>query len=93
LVSENVKDLIELAEQKASCELYAILKRDDEKVVTERAYDNPVRITKAESITPPMVYIKRHEVKKTESDFIVDARKTIANIITQQMQGYHMLFR
>jgi hypothetical protein len=33
--------LIELAEQKASCELYAILKRDDEKVVTERAYDNP----------------------------------------------------
>jgi 3-deoxy-7-phosphoheptulonate synthase len=28
-----------------------------------------------------MVYIKRHEVKKTESDFIVDARKTIANII------------
>lgn len=40
-----------------------------------------IRITKAEFITPPMVYIKRHEVKKTESDFIVDARKTIANII------------
>ena len=27
--------------QKASSELYAILKRDDEKVVTERAYENP----------------------------------------------------
>ncbi len=40
-----------------------------------------IRITKAESITPPMVYIKRHEVKKLESDFIVDTRKTIANII------------
>ncbi len=40
-----------------------------------------IRITKAESITPPMVYIKRHEVKKAESDFIVDARKTIANIV------------
>ncbi|CAC9586502.1 3-deoxy-7-phosphoheptulonate synthase [thiotrophic endosymbiont of Bathymodiolus puteoserpentis (Logatchev)] len=40
-----------------------------------------IRITKAESITPPIVYIKRHEVKKSESDFIVDARKTIANII------------
>lgn len=36
-----LEDLIELAEQKASCELYAILKRDDEKVVTEKAYDNP----------------------------------------------------
>ncbi|WXU00606.1 MAG: Phospho-2-dehydro-3-deoxyheptonate aldolase, Phe-sensitive [Catillopecten margaritatus gill symbiont] len=40
-----------------------------------------IRITKAESITPPMVYIKRHEVKKPESDFIVDARQTIANIV------------
>ena len=33
-----LEDLIDLAEQKASSELYAILKRDDEKVVTERAY-------------------------------------------------------
>ncbi|SFV87386.1 2-keto-3-deoxy-D-arabino-heptulosonate-7-phosphate synthase I alpha [hydrothermal vent metagenome] len=40
-----------------------------------------IRITKAESITPPMVYIKRHEVKKTESDFIIEARQTIANIM------------
>ena len=37
----DIEDLIDLAERKASCELYAILKRDDEKVVTERAYDNP----------------------------------------------------
>lgn len=36
-----IEDLIDLAERKASCELYAILKRDDEKMVTERAYDNP----------------------------------------------------
>lgn len=36
-----IEDLIDLAEQNASCELYAILKREDEKVVTERAYDNP----------------------------------------------------
>ncbi|KAA0443090.1 MAG: GTP cyclohydrolase I FolE2 [Candidatus Thioglobus sp.] len=36
-----VEDLIDLAEQQASCELYALLKREDEKVVTERAYDNP----------------------------------------------------
>jgi GTP cyclohydrolase I len=36
-----IEELIDLAEQKASCELYAILKRDDEKSVTERAYNNP----------------------------------------------------
>jgi len=36
-----IEDLIDLAEEKASCDLYAVLKREDEKVVTERAYDNP----------------------------------------------------
>jgi GTP cyclohydrolase I len=33
--------LIRLAEDQASCELYGVLKRVDEKYVTERAYDNP----------------------------------------------------
>jgi GTP cyclohydrolase I len=33
--------LIRIAEQQASCELYGLLKRVDEKFVTERAYDNP----------------------------------------------------
>jgi GTP cyclohydrolase IB len=36
-----IEDLIEVAEQEASCELFGILKRPDEKYVTERAYDNP----------------------------------------------------
>jgi GTP cyclohydrolase I len=36
-----LEDLIDIAEQEASCELYGILKRPDEKYVTERAYDNP----------------------------------------------------
>ena len=42
-ISEHVwlEDLIDIAEQEASCELYGILKRPDEKFVTERAYDNP----------------------------------------------------
>jgi GTP cyclohydrolase I len=30
-----------MAEAQASCELYGLLKRPDEKHVTERAYDNP----------------------------------------------------
>ncbi len=37
-----IEDLIALVERSASCELYSILKRVDEKAVTERAYDNPV---------------------------------------------------
>src|SRR6202171_64791 len=36
-----IEELIEVAESEASSELYAILKRPDEKYVTERAYDNP----------------------------------------------------
>ncbi|MBT4141428.1 MAG: GTP cyclohydrolase I FolE2 [Candidatus Latescibacteria bacterium] len=35
------EDLIDIAEHNASCQLYPILKRPDEKHVTERAYDNP----------------------------------------------------
>lgn len=37
-----IEDLIELVEQSASCELYALLKRPDEKYVTEKAYNNPM---------------------------------------------------
>jgi GTP cyclohydrolase I len=37
-----IEDLIEIIEGSASSELYALLKREDEKAVTERAYDNPV---------------------------------------------------
>lgn len=36
-----VEDLIDIVEKEASCELYGLLKRPDEKYVTERAYDNP----------------------------------------------------
>jgi len=33
--------LIDIVEEVASCELFGLLKRPDEKYVTERAYDNP----------------------------------------------------
>ncbi len=36
-----IEELIEIIEKQASCELYGLLKRPDEKFVTERAYDNP----------------------------------------------------
>ena len=37
-----VEDLIRMIEEAASCELWALLKRPDEKYVTERAYENPM---------------------------------------------------
>ncbi len=36
-----IEEVIDLVEKQASCELYSLLKRPDEKQVTERAYDNP----------------------------------------------------
>ncbi|MBF0446613.1 MAG: GTP cyclohydrolase I FolE2 [Magnetococcales bacterium] len=36
-----VEEIIDLVENNASCQLYAILKRPDEKFVTEKAYNNP----------------------------------------------------
>jgi GTP cyclohydrolase I len=36
-----IEELIDMVEKQASCELYGLLKRPDEKYVTERAYENP----------------------------------------------------
>ena len=37
-----IEDIIDIVEQCASCDLYSLLKREDEKYVTEKAYENPV---------------------------------------------------
>ena len=39
--SMAIEELVRLAEEEASCEVFGLLKRPDEKWVTERAYDNP----------------------------------------------------
>jgi len=36
-----IEELVQMVEGQASCEVYGLLKRPDEKYVTERAYDNP----------------------------------------------------
>lgn len=36
-----IEDLVRIGETQASCELYGLLKRSDEKFITEKAYDNP----------------------------------------------------
>jgi GTP cyclohydrolase I len=37
-----IEDLIKLVEESASTDVYSVLKREDEKYVTERAYDHPM---------------------------------------------------
>ncbi|CAN5606660.1 GTP cyclohydrolase FolE2 [soil metagenome] len=37
-----IEDIIDIVESSASCDLYSLLKREDEKFVTEKAYENPV---------------------------------------------------
>ena len=37
-----IEDIIQLVEESASCDVFSILKRPDEKYVTERAYENPM---------------------------------------------------
>ena len=37
----GIEDLIKLVEEAASCDVYSVLKREDEKYVTEKAYENP----------------------------------------------------
>ena len=37
----GIEELIDIAEKEASCELFGILQRPDEKYATERAYDHP----------------------------------------------------
>lgn len=36
-----IEDMIELVERSASCDVYSVLKRSDEKYITERGYNNP----------------------------------------------------
>lgn len=68
-----IEDLIHLVEKSASCELYSLLKRPDEKAVTERAYDNPVfvedlvRNVAARSDRQPNITWYRVEAENFES--------------------------
>ena len=36
-----IEELVQILEAQASCSVYPILKREDEKYVTEKAYENP----------------------------------------------------
>lgn len=67
-----IEEIVELVEAAASCDLYPILKRNDEKWVTEKAYDNPrfvedmvrevtLRLRGHEKIEWFQVHVENHE--------------------------------
>ncbi len=68
-----LEDMIRLVEDSASSELYSLLKRTDEKAVTERAYENPVfvedlvRNVAARSDREPRISWYRVEAENFES--------------------------
>ncbi len=62
-----LEDLIELVENCASCPLYTLLKREDEKFVTERAWDNPKFVE--DILRDVVVSLRNHPIIK---EFEVD---------------------
>jgi GTP cyclohydrolase IB len=71
-----IEDLIDIAEQEASCELYGILKRPDEKHVTERAYDNPKFV---EDIIRDVAGRLNHEERISEYELETENFESIHN--------------
>jgi GTP cyclohydrolase I len=62
-----IEDLINLVEKAASCDVYSVLKRPDEKYVTEYAYDNPKFV---EDVVRDIACELEHDVNVTW--FLVD---------------------
>ena len=71
-----IEDLIELIESCASCPLYSILKRQDEKYVTEHAWENPRFV---EDVLREVVIKLRKEPKITEFEVDCEAFESIHN--------------
>lgn len=63
-----LEELVEIAESVASCEIYPLLKRPDEKYVTERAYSRPRFV---EDITREIAQILQND--KRIKRFIIEA--------------------
>ena len=71
-----IEDLIELVESCASCPLYSILKRQDEKFVTEHAYENPRFV---EDVLREVVVKLRNHPVVTEFEVECEAFESIHN--------------
>lgn len=67
-----IEDLINISESSGSCELYSVLKREDEKFVTELAYDNPKF---CEDIAREIAY----KINKIKDDYSISKYTIIVN--------------
>ncbi len=76
--SEHIwlEDLIKMVEECASCEVYPLLKREDEKYVTEKAYDNPKFVE--DMLRDVVVKLRKHPVV-TEFEVECEAFESIHN--------------
>lgn len=76
--SEHIwlEDLIKMVEECASCEVYPLLKREDEKYVTEKAYDNPKFVE--DVLRDVVVKLRKHPVV-TEFEVECEAFESIHN--------------
>ncbi len=64
-----LEELIDLVEGEASAQVYSLLKREDEKYVTEAAYDNPVFVEDmVRSVTEKLAKDKRIDWFRVESE-------------------------
>jgi GTP cyclohydrolase FolE2 len=88
----DVEALIVSIEQQASCELWGLLKRNDEKYVTERAYENPkfvedlVRDVALSLESEPRVRAWRVEAENFES---IHNHSAFARVSSHQANGEH----
>ena len=71
-----LEDLVELVESCASCSLYSLLKRKDEKYVTEHAYENPRFVE--DVLREVVVNLRNHPVVK-EFEVECEALESIHN--------------
>ncbi len=71
-----LEDLIELVESCASCPVYPLLKRKDEKFVTEKAWDNPKFVE--DVLRDVVVELRKHPVIK-EFEVECEAMESIHN--------------
>lgn len=70
-----VEEIIDLVERHASCQLYPILKRPDEKHVTEKAYENPRFVEDL--------------VRSVAADLEKDARVTFFTVASENFESIH----
>ncbi len=80
-----IEDVIQLVEQCASCDVFSILKREDEKYVTEKAYDNPRFVE--DLVREVYVVLKNFDTEKPFTYFSVEA-ETFESIHTHNAYAF-----